>query len=504
MPPALPLSLSCIGLLALALLGIWRSGGSPLGLRLSLLCLSLFSWQLAQLAEALTGGTEWHALNVSISPLSVPLALDFTLAFTGRLRERARTRFACWAGYSVLALLGGPLSLLVPGLRGFGGSPPWAWLYLLGLLLVSAQVAALLLRHLRTASETAERRRASLLLFALLLGALSGATDLFSDVWPQLPSLAPLGLFAASATTALVALRLRLLDHELPLPVGLLALGLGCLGVLVHVWAFRLLGPSAGVLLLGSAALALPVFAATRSLATAAAERRARVSQLALLGRLSAQMAHDLKNPLAALKGAAQFVEEEAARGQGGAGSLRFLRLMIDQIDRLEQVTERYQRLSRVEARLEPLALNALATAVLALQPFAAGPVRVRSELAPLLPDCHGDHALLAAALENLLRNALEAMPEGGTVTVRTGLQHGSLFLSVEDDGPGMDPRTRERAFDDFFTTKAQGSGLGLPFVRRVAEAHAGEVQLLPARPRGTLVRLSLPLPAPRAEGAAA
>jgi signal transduction histidine kinase len=97
--------------------------------------------------------------------------------------------------------------------------------------------------------------------------------------------------------------------------------------------------------------------------------------------------------------------------------------------------------------------------------------------------------------LENLVRNAMEAMPDGGTVTVRTARSGAeSVLLSVADTGCGMDARTRERAFDDFFTTKALGSGLGLAFVRRVVEAHGGRVSLESEQGRGTLVSVRLPV----------
>jgi len=84
------------------------------------------------------------------------------------------------------------------------------------------------------------------------------------------------------------------------------------------------------------------------------------------------------------------------------------------------------------------------------------------------------------------------------TVTVRTALvnagQTRGVLLSVEDVGMGMSARTRERALDDFFTTKATGSGLGLAFVRRVAEAHGGDVSLISKEGAGTTVRMFLPL----------
>jgi signal transduction histidine kinase len=104
------------------------------------------------------------------------------------------------------------------------------------------------------------------------------------------------------------------------------------------------------------------------------------------------------------------------------------------------------------------------------------------------------DRDLLAGALENLVQNAFEAMPDGGTVTVRTSVDPDTVVLSVEDNGQGMDARTRERAFDPFFTTKPTGSGLGLAFVRRVAEAHGGDVTLASKEGAGTTLQLRLPL----------
>jgi len=143
---------------------------------------------------------------------------------------------------------------------------------------------------------------------------------------------------------------------------------------------------------------------------------------------------------------------------------------------------------------MQPLDLNQLVASVLSLQAFTGRPeVELRRELAAELPRGQGDWDLLANALENLVRNAFEAMPRGGTLTVRTQVEAKSVVVSVQDTGEGMNARTRERAFDDFYTTKATGSGLGLAFVRRVVEAHGGQVTLTSHEGRGTTVTLRLP-----------
>src|SRR5690606_11477843 len=126
--------------------------------------------------------------------------------------------------------------------------------------------------------------------------------------------------------------------------------------------------------------------------------------------------------------------------------------------------------------------------------------IEVRAELAGGLGEASIDPDLVRAALENLVRNALEAIDESGQgsevcVVSERRFARGrqELVIEVIDDGPGMDPRTLERAEDAFFTTKAGGSGLGLAFVRRVADAHGGELGVETRAGRGTTVRLVIP-----------
>ena len=94
------------------------------------------------------------------------------------------------------------------------------------------------------------------------------------------------------------------------------------------------------------------------------------------------------------------------------------------------------------------------------------------------------------------MQNAFEAMPDGGTLTVRTEQSDAddTVVVSVTDSGIGMDARQIEHAFDEFYTTKAHGTGLGLPFVRRVAEAHGGRATLTSGIGKGTTIRIELPV----------
>ena len=153
-----------------------------------------------------------------------------------------------------------------------------------------------------------------------------------------------------------------------------------------------------------------------------------------------------------------------------------------------------YQRLGRLEVVREPIDINALAQEIVTHQSIAAGStIEFATGFAEPLAPCSADRDLLHAALENVVRNAIEALPDGGKITVTTedGSTAGAGFvaIAVEDTGLGMSPRITEHAFDDFFTTKSTGTGLGLPFVRRVAEAHGGDVTLHSVEGEGTVVR---------------
>jgi signal transduction histidine kinase len=105
-------------------------------------------------------------------------------------------------------------------------------------------------------------------------------------------------------------------------------------------------------------------------------------------------------------------------------------------------------------------------------------------------------------ALVNLIENALSAVAEGGRMQVRALAEDGRAVLEVVDDGPGVPAEVASRAFEPYFSTRSGGTGLGLALVQRIAEAHGGGALLTPALPRGTRVRLWLPLATAAAEDA--
>lgn len=489
----------CAGLLALALLGYLRAGHSPLALPLALLCTGFFSWNMAALAYDVSGDVKWRFLDVATSPFTSPLSLHFVVVFIGRWRE---LRSRVLAAYAVFSLLGacGLLALVSPAMASFAGSPLWALVHMLMAVPIVVAMVLLIRRHLRASSNPEEQIRTRLLLVAVIIGGALASTELLADIGTGIPRGGSLGALAAAAVLSIVALRFRLLEGELSTKVVGYSIAFGVLALVAYLGVFYLLAPSIAMVVFGTATVTLALGAALREIFSSVARHRERMDRLAILGRFSAQMAHDIKNPLAAAKGALQYLKEEQRRGVSLDEHGEFIDLVADQIERIGEVVEGYERVGQVRPEVTPLSVNDVISSVLASQRFAAAEgIEIRSSLSSSLPQCRGDRELLTRAVENLLRNSLDAMPSGGTITVRTRSEPTTtngpvIAVSVEDDGPGMDARTAERACDDFYTTKARGSGLGLAFVRRVAEAHGGEISLSSELGKGTEVVLRFPV----------
>ncbi|MET0410626.1 MAG: ATP-binding protein [Polyangiaceae bacterium] len=477
--------LACLANLAFAIVAWQRRGQSPLALLLGLLFLDVFAWNFADLASQLTGERGWQLIDRACSSMLPALALHVVALFVGRVRELRAGLVLAYGAFAVLALW--PLGYSV-----------W-WKVLLGGALATMLYAArCLVLHLRQTRAAQEKSRTRLVLFALVVGTMLGSSDVWSNkIGLAFPPLSSVGMLGALGLFGVAVLRLDLLGGgRIPRLLLLYALGLALVGLIAYLAAVRWLPGGLATLLIGLLTVLVIALAALRehSRVTLVAEERAR--RLAGLGRLSEQLAHDLRNPLAALKGALQFLAGERALGRSLDAHPEFLELMLEQTLRLERNVAGYQRLARVEPAPVRACLNEIVREVLVVQRLAlSADVVLDSELEGELPRCMLDKDLVMTALENLLRNAAEALRAGGTISVSTErLSLDRVALSVRDDGAGMDARQLACAGDEFFSTKESGSGLGLSFARRVAHAHGGQLEIHSELGVGTRVRLTFPV----------
>lgn len=232
-------------------------------------------------------------------------------------------------------------------------------------------------------------------------------------------------------------------------------------------------------------------------------EAKLQAERLAVIGAMSAKLAHEIRNPLSSITLNLALVGDEAAvlaeAEPAATAEMRTLLSAIDsEVRRIQRVTEDYLQFARMpKPRRDQVALNDLLTQGLSFLQgsFDAAGVTVRRELDPALPTVYGDEAQLWQAVLNLIRNALEAMPAGGTLTLATSHETSRAFLRVTDTGKGMDPAAQQNLFKPFFSTKPSGTGLGLPLTQQVVAEHGGRIRCESTPDRGTSFLIELPIP---------
>jgi len=455
---------------------------------------NFFGWCFADFAFQISGNLRWHWLDLGQSPFSPTLALQVIATFTGLSAVRRATLGVFYLWSTALAS-GAWLAFVWPPARAWAGSREWFAVFLVMDLGALAVAVTWLVLHARRAREHEERARTRTILAGMVVGGALATTDFLKELGLPFPELANVGSLFASIMLAVATLRLRLIGRNVSVRLAALAGALAAAGAVGYVGLFRGLSGNTAAVMVGASTLTLLLVFAVRQIAAAHLRRRDRTEALARLGRFSAQMAHDLKTPLAALKGAVQYLVKAVSRGGTLHEEQAFLKLLVQQVDRLNAVVDGYARVGREQPELASADLNDLVRSVLALQSFVRSDVVIELDLERALPRCRLDADLVGRAVDNLVRNSVEAMPQGGRVTVRTSAVRSrdrvvGAVVTVQDTGVGMDARVSSRAFDDFFSTKRHGSGLGLAFIKRVMQAHSGRVQLTSKPGEGTTVAL--------------
>ncbi|MEK6529798.1 MAG: ATP-binding protein [candidate division NC10 bacterium] len=229
---------------------------------------------------------------------------------------------------------------------------------------------------------------------------------------------------------------------------------------------------------------------------------------LAAAGRMAVGLAHEIRNPLGAIRGAVQLLKKELGEE---ARWREYTDVLMKEVDRVNRILESLLDLGRpVQLRLGPLNLHQLLerVALLSEEMAASRGVRIVRRYDPSLPPILADEDRILQVFHNLVRNAIEAMPRGGRLTLTTRLSMSPLFakvnlgtgarhfveVQVADEGEGIPEALRDKIFDPFVTTKERGLGLGLALCHRILEEHKGAIQVESVPGKGTTVSCFLPI----------
>jgi hypothetical protein len=222
-----------------------------------------------------------------------------------------------------------------------------------------------------------------------------------------------------------------------------------------------------------------------------------RYERLSVVGEMAAKIAHDIRNPMTAIGG---FARRMLKKGMGEGISGNYLQIIVQEVERLEKILGDILSFSKPSTpQFRPDDINRIINETYALM----GPelerqqVQVVKQLSPGIPPILLDRDLVERVLINLIKNSLEAMPDGGILTATSSLQGQCVRIETSDTGQGIAEEDMDKIFEPFFTSKATGSGLGLTLAMQIISSHGGSMDVVRHAPCGTSVIIHLPVQAP-------
>jgi signal transduction histidine kinase len=227
-------------------------------------------------------------------------------------------------------------------------------------------------------------------------------------------------------------------------------------------------------------------------------EQTATIRRAAALEQLARKMAHELRNPLNSLGLNLELLEDEFDNlpGESREEASDIISLLKNQVKRLSEIVESYREV----AKMPPLNLakSDIKKIVTDLAYFFKGEalskgIAINVECNANIPDLLVDANYIREAILNLMRNSIEAMPQGGNLTIRLTAENGQVFVQVRDTGIGMEKERQNKIFDLAYTTKPNGSGLGLPLVNQIVQQHGGSMHLESELSKGSTFTLQFP-----------
>ena len=223
-------------------------------------------------------------------------------------------------------------------------------------------------------------------------------------------------------------------------------------------------------------------------------EQLRRADRLSALGELSAGMAHEIRNPLGSIKGAVEILRDDYVPEDA---KYEFIQILLKETDRLNHIVQEFLGFARPkQPEFHQADLNAAIESVLALTALEAKKtgVKIEKRLDPSIGFRNLDMNLLRQAFLNLVLNAIQAMGNGGILSIESALRGDSIVVTIADTGKGISEENRKKLFSPFFTTKKIGTGLCLAITYRIIENHRGTIDVSSEPGKGTTFTVKLPV----------
>lgn len=419
---------------AFAALILFRTAKTTVYRTFFLICTATIIWNLGDFMVYVTARQGWFYFSLIGTAMLPALMFHFISALVKPQQERHPLLIPFYL-YSGFLALSSPLAMVNTEIRRFVDGFVWNVCYLALFIPVFLWSIVRLRKSMRQAAED-EKERLRYVFIAVVIGVLTGLTDLVQMLEISVPPLGHLGTVAYSTVLAI--------------------------GVFKHRAAYDIL---------------------------AQIEMR-----MKLLSETAAGIAHEIRNPLSSIKGATELAAAELNEGSISKGR-EYLDIITEEVERLNGILADFQHFTKpLKIDKKPVSINEVIQKTIKLWEMGRARINIRKNLSDDLPVVQADASLLRQAFINLIKNSEEACGTNGDMTLHTEYITPHVVITFCDNGPGMPSEVLKHVFEPFFTTKASGTGMGMAICQRIINAHQGRIEAENISPNGMRFSIFLPV----------
>jgi signal transduction histidine kinase len=423
-----PLALTAILVnFVFVILVLVRSSRTLVHITFLFICVSVVVWNFGELIRHFTGKQMWSNISLIGSAMIPTLMFHFVIT-----QVKPEQKSSVWIvpayTFSFLLALSSVLALLYPGIQRFVYGAMWDICYFIFFTPFYLGLIVMLTNAIKKAKSEDEKSRFRYMLLAGIIGVFTVITDHVQTLKVPVPPLGHLGSVFYSSILAI--------------------------GLFKHRTAYDIL-----------------------------AQMR---MKLDVLSETAASIAHEIRNPLGSIKGAASLLSKEL-KNLGDLKSQEYAAIIAEEIERINNILTNFQYFTRpIKIEKEPVSINEVIQKTVKLAESDTLNMKIWLDLSRNLPLVQADAMPLKQVFLNLIKNAAEACEQDGELVIKTEYSAPWVKIRFTDNGRGIPPELLDRIFEPFFTTKTTGMGVGLAICQRIIQAHGGRIEVKNMLPKGT------------------